>query len=414
MSMIRWMVETTDRIGMTLDVVRVLTDHACNIEAMEVMRHFVYVRFEHPHSEVGRVERDLLAIDGVRAVTKVQKLPAEERESQWVRESFKSRADEITFDDIVHESDLMRRCIQTARMVAKTDSTVLLLGESGTGKELFARAIHNASSRMQYAFVAINCAALPEHLLESELFGYDEGAFTGTKKGGKPGLYEAADKGTLFLDEIAELPLALQAKLLRTIQAGTFRRVGGTREQQVNVRVIAATNRDLQQMVRKGQFREDLYYRLHVIPVQIPPLRSRREDVVLLAEHFLQNWRQKTGKAGLTLSPACQDRMSQYDFPGNVRELENMVERSVHLVDGDCIEPYHMMFPEVRMGEQRGLGSGSLKERVEDFERQVLADFLDRYDSLRTVAKQLGTSHTTIINKAHRYGLVRGREEERE
>ncbi|PWK15954.1 sigma 54-interacting transcriptional regulator [Tumebacillus permanentifrigoris] len=414
MSMIRWMVETTDRIGMTLDVVRVLTDHACNIEAMEVMRHFVYVRFEHPQNEVERVQRDLLHIDGVQAVTKVQKLPAEERESQWVRESFKSRADEITFDDIVHESDLMRRCIQTARMVAKTDSTVLLLGESGTGKELFARAIHNASSRMQYTFVAINCAALPEHLLESELFGYEEGAFTGTKKGGKPGLYEAADKGTLFLDEIAELPLPLQAKLLRTIQAGTFRRVGGTREQQVNVRVIAATNRDLQQMVRKGQFREDLYYRLHVIPVQIPPLRSRPEDVVLLAEHFLQNWRQKTGKMGLVLSAACQERMSQYDFPGNVRELENMVERSVHLVDGECIEPYHMMFPEERPSAQRGLGTGSLKERVEEFERQVLADFLDRYDSLRTVAKQLGTSHTTIINKAHRYGLVRGREEERE
>ncbi|MBL0387257.1 sigma 54-interacting transcriptional regulator [Tumebacillus sp. ITR2] len=417
MSMIRWMVETTDRIGMTLDVVRVLTTHACNIEAMEVMRHYVYVRLEHPPGEIECVYGDLLGIDGVRAVTQVQKLPAEERESQLLRESFKSRRDEITFDDIVHGSDLMRRCIQTARMVAQTDSTVLLLGESGTGKELFARAIHNASRRTQYAFVAINCATLPEHLLESELFGYEEGAFTGTKRGGKPGLYEAADKGTLFLDEVGEMPLPLQAKLLRTIQAGTFRRVGGTREQQANVRVIAATNRDLLQMVRSGQFREDLYYRLHVIPVQIPPLRSRPEDVVLLAEHFLQNWRSKTGKVGLVLSDACQERMSQYDFPGNVRELENMVERSVHLVDGEVIEPYHMMFPDVRVtgaGTGAWVGNGSLKERVEEFERQVIADYLDRFGSLRTVAKQLGTSHTTIINKAHRYGLARGREGERE
>lgn len=413
MSMIRWMVETTDRIGMTLDVVRVLTDHACNIEAMEVMRHYIYVRLEHSPREVEHVYQQLLRTDGVRAVTQVQKLPAEERESQLLRESFKSRTDEITFEDIVHASDLMRRCIQTAKMVAQTESTVLLLGESGTGKELFARAIHNASRRAQYAFVAINCATLPEHLLESELFGYEEGAFTGTKKGGKPGLYEAADKGTLFLDEVGELPLPLQAKLLRTIQAGTFRRVGGTREQKANVRVIAATNRDLLQMVRNGEFREDLYYRLHVIPVQIPPLRSRPEDVVLLAEHFLQSWRQKTGKAGLTLSATCQDRMMQYDFPGNVRELENMVERSVHLVDGECIEPYHMMFPDVRVTrEGRTLGVGTLKERVEEFERQVIADFLERCGSLRTVAKRLGTSHTTIINKAHRYGLVRGREEE--
>ncbi|KEO85100.1 sigma 54-interacting transcriptional regulator [Tumebacillus flagellatus] len=413
--MIRWMVETNDRIGMTLDVVRVLTAHGCNIEAMEVMRHYIYVRLEHPPGEVELVYGELLGIDGVRAVTQVQKLPAEERESQLLRESFKSRREDITFDDIVHESDLMRRCIQTARMVAQTESTVLLLGESGTGKELFARAIHNASQRKQYAFVAINCATLPEHLLESELFGYEEGAFTGTKRGGKPGLYETADKGTIFLDEVGEMPLPLQAKLLRTIQAGTFRRVGGTREQHANVRVIAATNRDLLQMVRSGQFREDLYYRLHVIPVQIPPLRSRREDVVLLAEHFLQNWRQKTGKSGLELSSACQERMMQYDFPGNVRELENMVERSVHLVDGDLIEPYHMMFPDVRVsGGGWTAGHGSLRELVEDFERTLIADALERYGSFRTVAKQLGTSHTTILNKAHRYGLVRGREGERE
>ncbi|MGZ4122837.1 MAG: sigma 54-interacting transcriptional regulator [Tumebacillaceae bacterium] len=405
--MVRWMIETTDRIGMTLDVVKVLTDHSCNIEAMEVMRHFVYVKFHHLDTvQLRHVQQGVTAIHGVRAVTQVAKLPAEERESQLLRDTFKSNADELTFDDIIHSSDLMRRCIQTAKMVAGADSSVLLLGESGTGKELFARAIHNKSKRAAYSFVAINCASLPEHLLESELFGYEEGAFTGTKKGGKPGLYELADKGTVFLDEIGELPLSLQAKLLRTIQSGTFRRVGGTREQQVNVRVITATNRDLMQMVRSGQFREDLYYRLHVIPVQIPPLRSRRDDILLLAEHFLANWKGKTGKQALFLSAACQTRLLGYDFPGNVRELENMIERSVHLVDSDCIEPYHMMIPEPRLPEQNHVAAdGTLKERVEAFEREVISDYLVRYGSLRTVAKYLGTSHTTIINKAHRYGL---------
>lgn len=412
-TMVRWMIETTDRVGMTFDVVRVLTTYNLNIEAMEVMRHFIYVKLHvQPGLQLKQVEQKLSTTDGVRSVRQVAKLPAEERESQLLRDAFKSHADELTFNEIVHKSDLMHRCIQTAMMVAKTDSTVLLTGESGTGKELFARSIHNASKRASYSFVAINCAALPEHLLESELFGYEEGAYTGSKKGGKPGLYEIADKGTLFLDEVGELPLPLQAKLLRTIQEGTFRRVGGTREQKANVRVIAATNRDLQAMVRQGAFREDLYYRLHVIPVGIPPLRSRREDILLLAEQFLSTWRTKSGKSGLNFSPDCQQRLMQYDFPGNVRELENMVERSVHLAEGDLIEPHHMMFPDAGQASvSHTSGSGTLKERVERFERELLADFIKHHGSLRTVAKCLGTSHTTVINKAHRYGLVQAREE---
>jgi len=411
--MIRWMIETTDRIGMTLDVVRVLSGHDCNIEAMEVMRHFVYVRLLHPtNQDLSHIKQQLLSIDGVRQVTQVSKLPAEERESQLLRETFKSRADDITFDDIVHRSDLMRRCIQTAKMIAGADSTVLLLGESGTGKELFARAIHNRSRRAPYSFVAINCATLPEHLLESELYGYEEGAFTGTKKGGKPGLYEIADKGTLFLDEIGEMPLTLQAKLLRTLQSGTFRRVGGTREQKVNVRVVTATNRDLSQMVRNGEFREDLYYRLHVIPVQIPPLRSRRQDILLLAEHFLSAWRQKMGKPDLSLTKSAQEALMQYDFPGNVRELENIIERAVHLTGDERIEPFYLMLPDAQVRAARLNTSGSLKEQVESFERDLIADAIDQWGSLRTVAKKLGTSHTTIINKAHKYKLVKSGQEE--
>ncbi|HEU4964391.1 MAG TPA: sigma 54-interacting transcriptional regulator [Bacilli bacterium] len=414
MGMIRWRIETGDRIGMTLDVVRVLTEHACNIEAMQVMRHYIYVKLDGPRGfDFGPVQAQLLQTDGVRVVAPVDKLPAEERESQLLRDTFKSRADDIAFDDILHQSDLMKRCIQTAKLVARADSTVLLLGESGTGKELFARAIHNSGKRDAYAFVAINCASLPEHLLESELFGYEEGAFSGSKKGGKPGLYELADKGTLFLDEVGELPLPLQAKLLRTLQTGTFRRVGGTREQKANVRVIAATNRDLMGMVRSGEFREDLYYRLHVIPVQIPPLRSRPEDVLLLANHFLDNWRSKLVKPGLHFAAACRKALSKYDFPGNVRELENMVERAVHLTDEDAIESYHMMIPSPGGGARgiRTVEGRSLKEQVEAFERELLGEYLERYDSLRTIAKRLGTSHTTVINKVRRYGLTQERKE---
>jgi TyrR family helix-turn-helix protein len=417
--MIRWMIETTDRIGMLLDVVRVLSGHDCNIEAMEVMRHYIYVKMLHPEElELGRVQADLLATEGVRVVSQIAKLPSEERESQLLRDTFKTKTDSITFDDIVYRSDLMRRCIQTGQMVAGADSAVLLLGESGTGKELFARAIHNHSRRAPYPFVAVNCASLPDHLLESELFGYEHGAFTGSRKGGKPGLYEVADKGTLFLDEIGELPLNLQAKLLRTIQSGTFRRVGGTREQGVDVRVITATNRDLMGMVARGEFREDLYYRLHVIPLQIPPLRSRREDVLLLADYFLGNWKNRSGRQQLTLSALCRQRLERYDFPGNVRELENMIERAVHLADQDVIEPHHMMLPEAGGPPSTATAShldcdGTLKERVEGFERELLADYLQHAGSLRAVAKLLGTSHTTIINKAHRYGLAEKKEGER-
>jgi len=408
--MIRWRIETGDRIGMTLDVVRVLTASGCNIEAMEVKRHSIYVKTALPdQQELAVVTAALLRVEGVHAVTPVEWLPAEERESQLLRDTFKSRTHTITFDDLVHQSDLMARCVQTARLVTGTDSTVLLLGESGTGKELFARAIHNASSRAAFPFVAINCATLPESLLESELFGYEEGAFSGGRKGGKTGLYEAADKGTLFLDEIGEMPLALQAKLLRTLQAGTFRRVGGTKEQQVDVRVVAATHRHLLTMVRQGQFREDLYYRLHVIPIQIPPLRSRKEDVLLLAEHFLATWRLRKGRPNLALSPACQTRLLSYDFPGNVRELENMIERAVHLADSDLLEAWHMMIPDTRQAPIPSFErEGTLKEQMEAYERELLAGYMKQCDSLRTVARRLGTSHTTIINKAHRYGLTKG------
>ncbi|MBS2026063.1 MAG: sigma-54-dependent Fis family transcriptional regulator, partial [Deltaproteobacteria bacterium] len=227
----------------------------------------------------------------------------------------------------------MQAVYQLVEKVAPTRTTVLVTGESGTGKELIARALHKRSTRGEGSFVPVNCGAIPEGLIESELFGHVKGAFTGAATA-KDGLFTAARGGTLFLDEIGELPLALQVKLLRAIQDRRIRPVGSNEDLEVDVRLIAATNRDLAQEVRAGRFREDLYYRLNVIQLRVPPLRERREDVIRLAEHFLRRFAAERGAESLALSLAARKRLDEYDFPGNVRELENLIERAVTLADG--------------------------------------------------------------------------------
>lgn len=311
----------------------------------------------------------------------------------------------ITFDDIVHVSESMARVIQLARAVAEGDATLLIRGESGTGKELFGRAIHAASRRRHGAFVPINCAALPDSLLESELFGYEEGAFTGARRGGKPGLIELADGGTVFLDEVAELPHSLQAKLLRALQEGRIRRVGGTEEVPVNARVIATTNRHLEDMVRGGQFREDLFYRLNVIPLFIPPLRVRPEDLLPLANHFAGKVGLLLGKPGIRLSEAAWERIRGYNWPGNVRELKNVIERAVNLAPGDLIEPTHLLLDVNELLSVTKSGRG-LRGAVDTVERRLLAECLEKGASSRKAAAILGVSHTTVLNKARRYGLT--------
>jgi transcriptional regulator with GAF, ATPase, and Fis domain len=231
----------------------------------------------------------------------------------------------------------MAQVLDLVRRVAPTDATVLIHGESGSGKEVIAKAIHHASPRARGSFVAINCAALPETLLESELFGHVKGAFTGAATN-KKGLFEEAHGGTLLLDEIGEMPPSLQAKLLRTLQSGEIRPVGSTHAITIDARVLAATNRDLAQMIRQGGFREDLFYRLNVIPVTLPPLRERREDIPLLAEHFLARFAERQNRV-LRLSPATMERLLRYPWPGNVRELENAMERGAILAQADTIEP---------------------------------------------------------------------------
>ncbi len=242
------------------------------------------------------------------------------------------------FMGIIGRSPAMRRLFSLLPKIARAESNVLITGESGTGKELVARAIHRLSPRKDKPFVVVNCAGIPATLLESELFGYKAGAFTGAKCD-KPGLFARAHGGTIFLDEIGDLPPELQVKLLRVVEYKTFTPLGSSQEVQVDVRIISATNRDLEEEVREGRFREDLYFRLNVLSVHLPPLRERREDIPLLVQHFLEKYSQKMGKSGLGISDYALRALMEYDFPGNVRELENIIERSVALESGPLILP---------------------------------------------------------------------------
>jgi len=300
-------------------------------------------------------------------------------------------------------SGKMKRVMDIIHKIASVDSTVLLLGESGVGKTMLARVIHQVSSRRDRPFLSINCATLPDSLIESELFGYEPGSFTGGKSGGKKGLLEAADGGTVFLDEIAELPLHVQSKLLEVLQENTFRRIGSVEKQKANIRIIAATNKDLKQMVSERRFREDLYYRLHVVPLTIPPLRERREDILPLAEHFVQVFNQKYDRR-FTLSADSRRRFLDYHWPGNVRELENTIERMVVT----CSE---------ESGELWGEGSGPfellpdrfgdelppLKEAKKQLEKELILRAYRRYENTYKAAEALQVDQSTIAKKLKQY-----------
>ncbi len=249
---------------------------------------------------------------------------------------------ETGFDQIMGDSKSMVQVKELAMKVAGSASTVLILGESGTGKELFARAIHHSSPRHAFPFVAINCAAIPDHLLESELFGYEEGAFTGAKKGGKPGKFQLANKGTLFLDEIGDMPLHLQVKLLRALQEKRIDRLGGNGAIDVDVRVIAATHADLEEKVNEGTFRQDLYYRLNVIPLNVPPLRDRKDDLMRTTQYMISKWCTKLMRPVPKMSESFKEALLHHEWPGNVRELENAVEYAINVCEGDVLELWHL------------------------------------------------------------------------
>ncbi len=309
--------------------------------------------------------------------------------------------------NIVGKSGRLKQVHELIESAAPTDATILVQGESGTGKELIARAVHTNSQRAGGSFVAINCGALPETLLESELFGHVKGAFTGAQFN-KPGLFEEADGGTIFLDEIGETTQATQVKLLRVLQEHEIRRVGDTKTVTVNARVVAATNKDLMAMIREGKFREDLYYRLNVITIEVPPLRERIEDLPLLVRHFLEKYGEKTGRGAKEVSPQAMALLEQYGWPGNIRELENTIERAVILSKGPVIGPADLP-PQVRAGhETRGLTAGLEpgSMTLEELERTYIVAALERFaGNQAATASALGISRTTLWRKLKAYGL---------
>ena len=337
------------------------------------------------------------------------------RENLLLREEYSTR---YGFPRIVGEHSSIREVSQQIQRVAATDSTVLLLGESGTGKELFARAVHHLSPRRDRAFVALNCAAIPETLVENELFGHERGAFTGAGAR-KIGKIELAHRGTLFLDEIGELPLATQAKLLRVLEERCFERVGGTMAVEVNVRLIAATNRDLHAAVDEKLFREDLYFRISAVPITIPPLRDRGDDIYLLAEHFLERFRREFRKPGLVLSEEAKAAMLGYRWPGNVRELQNAIERAVILSPGPEIDAEALQLPSARptreqlpggMLNEEFLWDGPLEEvsqrAVAHVERFKIENALQESKWNKTrAAEKLGVSYKTLLSKIRALGL---------
>lgn len=336
---------------------------------------------------------------------------AEERE-RLRRENVRLREEtrrSFSFDNIIARSAPMQAVFRTVRKIAGYKSTVLITGESGTGKELIARALHVNSDRVNRPWVPVNCGAIPETLLESELFGHVKGAFTDAVRD-KKGLFQQADGGTLFLDEVAELPLNLQVKLLRVLQEGEIRPVGNTRSLKVNVRVVAATHQDLEDMVQNGRFRQDLYYRLNVLPLALPPLRDRPEDIPLLAQHFVQGQNQKLGTNIQGFSPDTMKLLLDYPWPGNVRELENTVERALVLSDGPLIQadslPSRVNQSQDNLKHLLRGDNLSIKQTSRELERILITRALEKTRGNRTRASELlEISHRALLYKIKDYGL---------
>ncbi|MFZ5996080.1 MAG: sigma-54-dependent Fis family transcriptional regulator [Nitrospirota bacterium] len=330
---------------------------------------------------------------------------------QVVRPSLKRNpllAARYVFEDIIGESEPMMTAKQLAQRAAQSASTVLLTGESGTGKELFAQSIHNASSRRAGPFIAIHCAALPESLIESELFGYEEGAFTGSKRGGQMGKFEQASGGTIFLDEIGDMPLSTQVKLLRVIQEKKVSRIGAVGEIPIDIRIIAATHKDLKAEVEKGNFRKDLYYRLHVITIAIPALRDRRGDLPLLTEHFVRNISDKLSRRGIYFDDSFIERIKSYDWPGNVRELESAVERAINLIDDygvltSAFLPFENDLSVAVHDNDEGTAVKSLKTIEKE---SIIQALVACKGNISAVSAKLGIGRNTLYRKIKEYDII--------
>lgn len=354
---------------------------------------------------VGAVGKVLFKnLDQLNSLSKrVQSL--EKELSKYKGEFRESNKATYTFESLIGKSPAFLEAKAQAKKAAKSDSNVLILGESGTGKELFAHSIHNDSRRSMGVFIKVNCAAIPSELLESELFGYVEGSFTGANKGGKVGKFEAADGGTIFLDEIGELPLHMQVKLLRVLQEKEIERIGSTRSIPIDVRIIAATNRNLEEMVERGEFRLDLYYRLKVMIIHVPKLNERSDDIKTLVHHFLTKYQKLMNKKVEGISDRALRLLSSYSWPGNIRELENTIERALNMAEEEeVITSEHM--PEEIRGYKIPSSTLTLEEVMEETERNTILNYLEIMNGNKTeTAKVLGISRTTLYEKMNKYGL---------
>ena len=355
-----------------------------------------------------------MVVTNVRDLTELYKLKEKvvekEQERQKLQQSLEYERRNLKEDNVIAQDANTLQAVFMAKKVAPLDATVMLQGESGVGKEVFAKYIFQKSHRKEGNFIKVNCGAIPENLIESELFGYEKGAFTGADKGGKIGLFELADKGTLFLDEIGELPLPMQVKLLRVLQEQEITRVGGTKTIKVDVRVISATNRDLEAMMKDGTFREDLYYRLMVFPIRIPPLRERKGDIVPLAEFFLAELNKKYN-FHKKFSESSLIAMREYEWPGNIRELKNIVERAIIISAEDEIEagalPIGNGSPR---REEKGVvlkPTSHLAHTLREIEHQYMEQAYEEFGNVRDAAKSLGMDASTFVRKRQRYETLK-------
>lgn len=323
-------------------------------------------------------------------------------ENIFLRQELRLRGD---FTDIIGKSKKLQEVLDVVQKVAKTDTAVLIRGESGTGKDLIAQAIHNNSSRKDRPFIRAECAAYAEGILESELFGHEKGSFTGAYRG-RMGRFELANGGTIFLDEIGEISPSTQLKLLRVLQEKTFERVGGSKPITVDVRIIAATNKNLEEAIQKGSFREDLYYRINVVPVYLPPLRDRKEDIPDLVEHFIKKFAGKVSNRVKNVSPDSMELITSYDWRGNIRELENAIERATVLADGPTIMPEHLPLP-AEMMLNRDIPKAGTLEQVEILEKKLIVEALQQANWVRTKAATiLGIKRSTLNYKMDKHGIT--------
>ncbi len=379
----------------------VITAHGSIESAVEAMKNGAFYYLTKP------TDRDTL----VMTVSRAAELAHEKQENVLLRERLEGH---LSIEGIIGQDPAMQEIIRIVRRIAPSNATALIQGESGTGKEIVARAIHRLSPRTARSFIAINCSAIPDSLIENELFGHEKGAFTGATER-KMGLVEAADKSTLFLDEIADLPLGLQSKILRVLQEREVRRVGGHESFRVDVRLVAATNRNLAEEVAEGRFREDLYYRVNVVTITLPPLRDRRGDIPLLANHALQKYAHLATDRVMEISREAMEVLVDYSWPGNVRQLESAIERAILLCEGDRIEPKDL--PEEVLSRKR-LGKADDKGRpdrfeipseginFETFERDLILQAMEKSDwVIAKAAKLLGMSYRTLQYRLDKFGL---------